>query len=98
MGDFKLEVPSGPLGKYLFFCFDNDVSCGGMDDCKGYFNNKEEFLNLLSEHNDYDHYQLLNLVSGCKVSFIYDDITSEDWERLSRTLMSMLDYCDKIGA
>lgn len=76
-------IPSGYNKKYLLFAYDSFDSSGGILDCKGCFNYKDELLEILKDNYIYDNYQVLDKESGTviylsRVDFLnYEDMCLE---------------------
>lgn len=70
--------------RYLVFAFDYYDSYGGLGDCKGSFNSREELLDILNEHFMYDSYQILDIKTGSTLSLCANDFDGT------------LDLCDNI--
>lgn len=48
-------------GRFLLLGFDEYYPKGGLDDCKGSFNSKDDILEILNEYLPFDKYNVLDL-------------------------------------
>lgn len=83
--DKRIEVCfNAHKDRYLVFAFDYYDSYGGLSDCKGSFNSKQELLDILNEHFMYDSYQILDSKTGSTMFLTMKDFGGT------------LDLCDSI--
>lgn len=60
-------------GRFLLFGFDDYYPRGGLDDCKGSFNSKDESLEILNDTLPFDKYNVLDLETYTELDYKYDD-------------------------
>lgn len=59
-------------GRFLLFGFDDYYPRGGLDDCKGSFNSKDELLEILNDTLPFDKYNVLDLETYTELDYVYD--------------------------